>query len=133
VRCVTATGVGATASMLPLPMEPVATDRSKKSRQLLPPSDRRLLQQNRHFCDIAISRMDFRLRWKSGHAANITAMTEFDPERTSLRGVCIVLPPPNWGMDVAATPLIQNNSGAPVSQPMAGSALRQTDSGGGRS
>jgi hypothetical protein len=26
--------------------------------------------------------MDFRLRWKSGHAANFTAMTEFDRNRS---------------------------------------------------
>ena len=29
-----------------------------------------------HFCDIARSRIDFRFRWKSGHAADISAMTE---------------------------------------------------------
>jgi hypothetical protein len=33
-----------------------------------------------HFGDIARSRMDFRFWRKSGHAADITAMTEFDPE-----------------------------------------------------
>jgi hypothetical protein len=29
--------------------------------------------------------MDFRFRWKSGLAADINAMTEFDPNRTFLR------------------------------------------------
>src|SRR5262245_60994541 len=41
-----------------------------------------LLQQNRHFCDMARSRMDFRFRGKSGHVADITAMTGFDPTET---------------------------------------------------
>jgi hypothetical protein len=31
-----------------------------------------------HFCDIARSRVDFRFRWKSGRAADIAAVTEFD-------------------------------------------------------
>jgi hypothetical protein len=31
-----------------------------------------------HFGDIATSQVDFRFRWKSGHAADITPMTEFD-------------------------------------------------------
>ena len=35
-----------------------------------------------HLCDIARSRMDFRFRGKSGHAADIGAMSEFDPNRT---------------------------------------------------
>jgi hypothetical protein len=35
-----------------------------------------------HFSDIARSRMDFRFGCKSSHAADITAMTEFDPNRT---------------------------------------------------
>jgi hypothetical protein len=43
---------------------------------------RRLLQQYRHLRDIPRSRMDFRFRWKSGHAADITAMTDFDPKPT---------------------------------------------------
>jgi hypothetical protein len=29
-----------------------------------------------HFCDIARWRIEVRCRWKSGHAADITAMTE---------------------------------------------------------
>ena len=33
-----------------------------------------------HFCDIAISRIDFRFWWKSGHAADVTATAELDPE-----------------------------------------------------
>jgi hypothetical protein len=37
-----------------------------------------LLQHNRHLCDIARSRMDFRFRGKSGRAADIARMTEFD-------------------------------------------------------
>jgi hypothetical protein len=35
-----------------------------------------------HICDIQRSRMDFRFRGKSGRAADITAMTELDPEPT---------------------------------------------------
>jgi|SRR5262249_45536479 len=35
-----------------------------------------------HFGDIARSQIDFRFRWKSGRAADITAMTESDPELT---------------------------------------------------
>ena len=35
-----------------------------------------------HFCDIARLQIDFRFRWKSDRAADITAMTEFDPKRT---------------------------------------------------
>src|SRR5262245_27603474 len=31
-----------------------------------------------HIRDIARSQIDFRFRWKSGRAADITAMTEFD-------------------------------------------------------
>ena len=31
------------------------------------------------FCDIARSQIDFRFLWKSGRAADITAMTEYDP------------------------------------------------------
>jgi hypothetical protein len=33
-------------------------------------------------CEMARSRMDFRFRGKSGHAADVAAMTEFDPSRT---------------------------------------------------
>jgi hypothetical protein len=36
-----------------------------------------------HFRDIAMSWMDFRFRWKSGRAADITAKTGFDPKATS--------------------------------------------------
>jgi hypothetical protein len=35
-----------------------------------------------HKCDIARSRMDVRFRGKNGHAADITGMTESDPERS---------------------------------------------------
>jgi hypothetical protein len=35
-----------------------------------------------HLCDIARSRTDFRFRWKSGHAADITGKTDFDPEQS---------------------------------------------------
>jgi hypothetical protein len=35
-----------------------------------------------HECDIVRSRIDFRFRGKNGHAADITSMTEFDPEQT---------------------------------------------------
>jgi hypothetical protein len=35
-----------------------------------------------HACDIERSRMDFRFRWKSGRAAEITGTTEFNPKRT---------------------------------------------------
>src|SRR5262249_12297275 len=34
-------------------------------------------------CDIARLRMDFRFRWKSSRAADITPMAEVDPKRTS--------------------------------------------------
>src|SRR5262249_17578258 len=33
-----------------------------------------------HVCDIARLRMDFRFRWKSGRAADITPMAEVDPK-----------------------------------------------------
>jgi hypothetical protein len=36
-------------------------------------------EQNRHECDIARSRIDFRFWGKNGRAADITGMTEFDP------------------------------------------------------
>ena len=39
-----------------------------------------------HFCDIARSQIDFRFRSKSGRAADVTAMTEFDPKRTAAVG-----------------------------------------------
>jgi hypothetical protein len=45
--------------------------------------------------------MDFRFRGKSGHAADITAMTEFDPIRTSARS------------RATAATTIQNDSGLP--------------------
>src|SRR5262245_10699181 len=45
----------------------------------LAPGNFGLLQQYRHFCDIARSQIDFRFRGKSGRAADITAMTEYDP------------------------------------------------------
>jgi hypothetical protein len=35
-----------------------------------------------HIRDIARSQIEVRFRCKSGHAADITAMTGFDPERT---------------------------------------------------
>ena len=35
-----------------------------------------------HFCDIARSQIDVRFRRKSSRAADITAMTEFDPEQS---------------------------------------------------
>src|SRR5262249_50303488 len=38
-----------------------------------------------HFFDIARSQIDFRFRWKSGRAAHITAMTEYDPTRNTFR------------------------------------------------
>jgi hypothetical protein len=38
-------------------------------------------------CDIARSRIDFRFRGKSGRAADITGMTEFDPSVWSGRAV----------------------------------------------
>src|SRR5262249_41072575 len=41
-----------------------------------------LLQQYRHVCDIARPWMDFRFRRKNGRAADITAMTNFDPQPT---------------------------------------------------
>src|SRR6266566_4551229 len=41
-----------------------------------------LLQQNRHFCDIARSRMDFRFRGKSGRAAPSPARPSLDPTET---------------------------------------------------
>jgi hypothetical protein len=43
---------------------------------------KRLLQHNRHECDIARSRMDVCFRGKSGRAADITGTTEFEPEPT---------------------------------------------------
>src|SRR5215813_6492077 len=51
---------------------------SVQPKEILIASAKRLLQQNRHSCDIARSRIDFRFRCKSGHAADITAMTGFD-------------------------------------------------------
>src|SRR5262249_53644331 len=41
-----------------------------------------------HVWDIARSWVDFRFRGKSGRAADITAMTEFDPSATSSRNFC---------------------------------------------
>jgi hypothetical protein len=38
-----------------------------------------------HFCDITRSRADFRFRGKNGHAADITAMTEFEPQAVMSR------------------------------------------------
>src|SRR5215472_6965266 len=35
-----------------------------------------------HSCDIARSRMDFRFLRKSGRAADIASMTEFDPDQS---------------------------------------------------
>src|SRR5262245_37964660 len=67
-------------------------------KEILIASAKRLLQQNRHFCDIARSQIDFRFRWKSGRAADITAMTEFDPNRQSDSGS----PPPIGGCDTMA-------------------------------
>jgi hypothetical protein len=56
---------------------------TRKSRlkpgEFLITSAKRLLQQYRHECDIARSRMDFRFRGKSGRAADITGTTGFDP------------------------------------------------------
>ena len=40
-----------------------------------------------HFGDIARSQIDFRFRWKSGRAADITAISEFDPNVWSGRAV----------------------------------------------
>src|SRR5260370_25551049 len=44
-----------------------------------------------HECDIARSQMDVRFRGKSGRAADITRMTEFDPNRSfeAFRSTCL--------------------------------------------
>src|SRR5258707_10379629 len=53
-------------------------------------------EQNRHECDIARSRIDFRFWGKNGRAGDITGTTEFDPKHTSharrLMGRTQVLP-----------------------------------------
>ena len=41
-----------------------------------------------HIRDIPRSRMDFRFRWKSSLAADITSMTEFDPSEASAARIC---------------------------------------------
>src|SRR5262245_53709727 len=73
-----------------------------------------------HFGDIARSQIDFRFPWKSGRAADITAITEFDPNRQSDLGVAT----PNWGMRYdGANCLIQNDSDpsiGPAGRSMAG-------------
>src|SRR5262245_20610215 len=46
-----------------------------RPKEILIASAKRLLQQNRHFGDIARSQIEVRFRCKSGHTAHITAMT----------------------------------------------------------
>jgi hypothetical protein len=48
----------------------------------LAPGSFGLSQQYRHLCDILRLRIDFRFRGENGHAADITATTDFDPEPT---------------------------------------------------
>jgi hypothetical protein len=40
-----------------------------------------------HFCDVARPPIDFHFSWKSGRAADITAMTDFDPNVWSGRAL----------------------------------------------
>ena len=41
-------------------------------------------------CEMARSRMDFRFRGKSGHTADIAAMTEFDPSLSSAANFAVM-------------------------------------------
>jgi hypothetical protein len=52
-------------------------------------------------CDIARSRVDFCLRWKSGLAADITAMTEFGAQAVfgSIHRTCLSALVTDWAME----------------------------------